>query len=190
MICRGQLLPTGKVLPAQQFGFNATMGALGLLRADGRVACSAWHPPLAICRTGLSTSRTSPSGLSVSNHPSAPPDRFGTCPVSVGGKAGQGSGGEAVGIARRGFPLVAGLGFATPPEARQSARPYRVRHPTDCPFAFRCFPPHLAVTQLRSATGRKQVFLKGTFISLMLHACGRTSTPGYDDEGPAETRRT
>ena len=50
----------------------------------------------------------------------------------------------------------------------------RVRHPTDCPFAFRCSPPRLATTQFRSATGRKQVFLKWTCTSPMLHACGRT----------------
>jgi hypothetical protein len=33
--------------------------------------------------------------------------------------------------------------------------PYRVRHPTDWSFTSRCFPPHLAVTQLRSVTGRR-----------------------------------
>src|SRR5271166_3770060 len=65
---------------------------------------------------GLSTSRAAPSGLSVSNHLAAPADRFGTCPVSVGG-----------------FPLAADLGIATASHgsnrgqtpARQSARPNR-----------------------------------------------------------------
>src|SRR5208282_6582261 len=97
------------------------------------------------------------SGLSVSNHLTASPDRFGTCPVSVVG-----------------FPLIAGLGFAFPSQARQSARPNRVCLPTDCPFAFRCSPPHLAATQLRSATGRKQVLLKRTCTAPMWHARERT----------------
>ena len=130
------------------------------------MACSTWHTSPARCRAGLSTSRASPSGVSVSNHPTASSDRFVTCPVSVAG-----------------FPLIAGLGFAFPSEARQSARPNRVRVTTDCPFAFRCSPHHLALTQLRSATGRKQVFLKGTCTSLMLHACGRTMA----GTGPAMT---
>ena len=126
------------------------------------MACSTWHTSPARCRAGLSASRASPSGLSVSNHPTASSDRFVTCPVSVAG-----------------FPLIAGLGFAFPSETRQSARPNRVRVTTDCPFAFRCSPHHLAMTQLRSATGRKQVFLKGTCTSLMLHACGRMHCSPY-----------
>jgi hypothetical protein len=65
------------------------------------------------------------------------------------------------------FPFITGLGFTFPSEARQSARPNRVCATTDGPFASRCSPPHLAVTQLRSATERKQVILKGTFTSLM-----------------------
>ena len=36
--------------------------------------------------------------------------------------------------------------------ARRSTPPNRVRHPTDQGFASGCFPPHLAVTQLPSAT--------------------------------------
>jgi hypothetical protein len=140
----------------------APLGSTGITRlqryyegSDSRAwvalpLCASFHPPLAIGRAGLSTSRISPSGLSVSNHLTAPHDRFGTCPVSVAG-----------------FPFVSGLGFTLPSGARHTARPNRVRFTTDGPFASRCSPPHLAMTQLRSATGRKQVSLKGTFTSLM-----------------------
>ena len=98
-----------------------------------------------------------PSGLSDSNHLTAPADRFATCPVSVDR-----------------FPFITGPGFAISPVARRTARPKRVCHPTDCPFASRCSPVPVdplrgstAVTQLRSATGRKPGSLKGTFTSLM-----------------------
>ena len=46
-----------------------------------------------------------------------------------------------------------GLGFTLNPQAHRYARPNRVRYPTDCMFASGCSPPHLAVTQLPSATG-------------------------------------
>jgi hypothetical protein len=54
-----------------------------------------------------------------------------------------------------------GLGFAIHMQARHTIRPKRVRHPTDRQFAFRCFPPRLAATQLRSATGRRAYARKG-----------------------------
>ena len=76
--------------------------------------------------------------------------------------------------------------------ARQSARPNRVCLPTDCPFAFRCSPPHLAATQLRSATGRKQVLLKRTCTAPMWHARERTmagSSPAMTKGGCADRPR-
>jgi hypothetical protein len=122
------------------------------------------HPPRSAARVSSLHHRVkpggrlpAPSGLSDSNHLTAPADRFATCPVSV-----------------EGFPFITGPGFAISPVARQTARPKRVCHPTDCPFASRCSPVPVdplrgstAVTQLRSATGRKPGSLKGTFTSLM-----------------------
>jgi len=56
-----------------------------------------------------------------------------------------------------GFPIstyrLSGLDFTLNPQARRYARPNRVPHRTDCMFASGCSPPHLAVTQLPSATG-------------------------------------
>ena len=49
--------------------------------------------------------------------------------------------------------LYPGLDFTLNPQARRYARPNRVRYPTDCMFASGCSPPHLAATQLPSATG-------------------------------------
>jgi hypothetical protein len=43
--------------------------------------------------------------------------------------------------------------FAITLQARRRSPPNRVRHPTDRQFAFRCSPPRIAATQLRSATG-------------------------------------
>ena len=45
------------------------------------------------------------------------------------------------------------LDFTLNPQARRSARPNRVRHPTVCMFASGCSPPRLATTQLPSAIG-------------------------------------
>ena len=44
----------------------------------------------------------------------------------------------------------AGLGFAIPSQARQTARPNRVCHPTDCSFASGCSPPRLAANAVTS----------------------------------------
>jgi hypothetical protein len=50
--------------------------------------------------------------------------------------------------------LDPGLDYALNPQARRCVRPNRVRKTaTDCMFASGCSPPHLAVTQLPSATG-------------------------------------
>ena len=62
--------------------------------------CDLSRTPPTISRAGLFASRTAPSGLSVSKHRTAPPDRFVTCPVSV-----------------EGFPRIAGPGFACGPPA-------------------------------------------------------------------------
>ena len=43
-------------------------------------------------------------------------------------------------------------GFATNEQARHSATPNRVRHPTDCRFTSGCSPPRLTATQLPSIT--------------------------------------
>ena len=53
--------------------------------------------------------------------------------------------------ARPAGPLP-GLGFAVGPQARHGISPNRVRSPTGCPFASGCSPPHLAATQLPSAS--------------------------------------
>jgi len=52
-----------------------------------------------------------------------------------------------------GQAFVPGLDFALNPQARRRVWPNRVRKTaTDCMFASGCSPPHLAVTQLPSAT--------------------------------------
>ena len=57
-------------------------------------------------------------------------------------------------IANLGQAFDPGLDFALNPQARHSVRPNRVRKTaTDYVFASGCSPPHLAVTQLPSATG-------------------------------------
>ena len=54
-----------------------------------------------------------------------------------------------------------GLGFTLGPQARQTVRPNRVRHPTDGSFASSCFPPRLAATQFLLAIGRSRSAWKG-----------------------------
>src|SRR5277367_6157247 len=44
------------------------------------------------------------------------------------------------------------LGFAMSEQARRTMPPKRVRHPAGCSFASSCSPPHIAATQLPSAT--------------------------------------
>jgi hypothetical protein len=57
-------------------------------------------------------------------------------------------------LANLGQAFDPGLDFALSPQARHGVRPNRVRYTaTDCVFASGCSPPHLAVTQLPSATG-------------------------------------
>jgi hypothetical protein len=52
-------------------------------------------------------------------------------------------------------------GFVHSSESRRAARPNRVRVPTDWSFASRYSPPHLAATQLRSASEVKTPFRSG-----------------------------
>jgi hypothetical protein len=61
-----------------------------------------------------------------------------------------------------GSPGGSGLDFAMNELARRSARPKRVRHPTDCLFASGCSPPRLTTTQSPSATGSGHL-PEGTF---------------------------
>jgi hypothetical protein len=57
-------------------------------------------------------------------------------------------------IANLGQAFDPGLEFTLNPQAPHDVRPNRVRTTaTDCVFASGCSPPHLAVTQLPSATG-------------------------------------
>lgn len=94
-------------------------------------------------RSGLPASRAGPSiGHSVPNHRRLSCRRFRTQPLSATGLG-----------PLQGSPLWVRLGFASISQARQRNRPKRVRFTTDCSFIFRCFPPLLAETQLRSITG-------------------------------------
>jgi hypothetical protein len=59
-------------------------------------------------------------------------------------------------LSAQSFRRVArGLDFAIASQARRSARPYRVRYPTDWSFTSRCFRPHLTMTPLRLISGRR-----------------------------------
>ena len=49
-------------------------------------------------------------------------------------------------LSGQGFPPEAGLGFTIWQQARQYARPNRVRHPTDRQFTSGCFGPRLTAT--------------------------------------------
>jgi len=75
---------------------------------------------------------------SVATHRGSPCRRFNTLPLSS-----------------TGFLLLAGLGFASVPQARHYPRPYRVRHPTDWLFTSCYSPRPIAGTQLHSVTGRR-----------------------------------
>jgi hypothetical protein len=59
-------------------------------------------------------------------------------------------------LSSQGFRRIGGgLDFTFASQARRSARPYRVRHPTDWSFTSRCFGPHFAVTPFRLVSGRR-----------------------------------
>jgi hypothetical protein len=73
-----------------------------------------------------------------------------------------------------------GLDFALNPQARRRVRPNRVRKTaTDCMFASGCSPPHLAVTQLPSATG------SGHLPEEDLHLPGRACLQAHGFPGQA-----
>ena len=76
---------------------------------------------------------------SVSNHPAHFCCSFDTLPVSSTNPP------KALGVKTSPFPC----------RLVNNAWPNRVRHPTDWSLASCCSPPHLAVTQLQSATGRR-----------------------------------
>ena len=84
-------------------------------------------------------------------------------------------------------------GFAIHSQARRSNTPNRVRHPTDWPFAFRCFPPRLAATQLRSATvlqgGTEEDFHLSNNMRSRAHECGG-SPPLYRSQLAGGLRAT
>ena len=88
-----------------------------------------------LSRAGLPVLRALPSHHSVSNHPTLPCCRFCMLLSSAGLLSV-----EASPFTRR----LAGYAW-----------PNRVRHSTDWRFAFGCSPPHLAMAQLRLATGRE-----------------------------------
>ena len=75
-----------------------------------------------------------------------------------------------------GFPLPAGLGFAPWQQARQHARPNRVRHPTDRWFTSSCFGPHLAATPLTFSYRPESACLERTCTSPIRYTLRRTAT--------------
>ena len=111
-------------------------------RYYGRCDCLGAAPALARLRrlapAALPASRDRPSEHSVPKHRCAPAPP--TQPLSGSGL---------------------GSGFATSTEARQSHRPNRVCHPTDCSFTSRCSPPPLARTQFLSVSGRSVICQEG-----------------------------
>jgi len=78
-------------------------------------------------------------------------------------------------LANLGQTVDPGLDFALNPQARRCARPNRVRYPTDCIFASGCSPPHLAVTQLPSASGSGHLPVQ----DLHLHDCTCLQAHGF-----------
>jgi hypothetical protein len=116
--------------------FLATMGALTPAQVALRTLTRGnEHPPYARQVSLVHTAR--PSMHSVTNHPVCPAVAF-LLPLQRD---------------RHPSPTLYGSGFTLNEEARRTTRPNRVRYPTDCMFASGCSPPHLAVTQLPSATG-------------------------------------
>ena len=75
-------------------------------------------------------------------------------------------------------------GFAIGSQARRYSPPNRVRLTADCQFASDCSPPHLAATQLSSATGPRLTLTRTcTVLFVRLHgrtvpACARTRYAG------------
>jgi len=129
--------------------FHATMTALTPEPAALRLRTSSMNTGGP--GSGLPVSRTRPSDRSVSNHLTAPRRRFDTLPISA-----------------TGFP---GGGWASPLASRlaETARPNRLRHPTDRSFVSCCSPPHLTATQLQSTTGRRTHAWEG-----LTPSCSRT----------------
>jgi hypothetical protein len=107
-----------------------TFAALRLSSSMNSALCPSRRSPCFTC-TAFRPFRLHP--------PDSPLRRFRTLPLSA-----------------QGSRLLRGaLDFAIESQARRSARPYRVRYPTDWSFTSHCFGPHLAVTPLCLVTGRR-----------------------------------
>ena len=117
-------LPT---FPRRGFAVRAFQGSSPLRYYAGSASCRALASP-----TGLSAYPALPSGHPIPNHVVRPNVAL---PVTSARPVGP-----------------CGPGFAINEQARRNTPPNRVRHPTGCPFASGCSPPHLAATQLPSAT--------------------------------------
>lgn len=125
--------------PPELPGFGATMGAL----TPARRLFVAW------IRTGLSALCAMPSIHSTPNHPQGP-----TISFSRSGSLSRASDSRRFGTSS--FPsglvtLGGRIGFTCV---------------ADWIFAFRCFPPRLATTRLRSASSRRAINLRRTCTSL------------------------
>jgi hypothetical protein len=114
--------------PRRGFAVRAFRGSSPLRYYAGSASCRTLARP-----TGLSAYAALPSGHPVLNHVVSPERRF----VSH--------------LSAFGRPLAV-PGFTLDEQARRYTPPNQVRHPTGCPFASGCSPPHLTVTQLPSAT--------------------------------------
>jgi hypothetical protein len=132
-------LPARPSLHARYRRFPATMGALTPAPTFAALRLST------SMNTALCPSRRSPCFTHTAfgpfrlHPPDSPLRRFRTLPLS------------AQGFRRpRGGP-----DFAIESQARRSARPYRVRYPTDWSFTSHCFGPHLTVTPSCLVTGRR-----------------------------------
>ena len=132
-------LPARPSLHARYKRFLTTMGALTPATTFAALRLSS------SMNSALCPSRRSPCFTCTAFRPFRlhPPDsplrRFHTLPLSA-----------------QGSRLLRGaLDFTIESQARRSARPYRVRSPTDWSFTSHCFGPHLAVTPLCLVTGRR-----------------------------------
>ncbi len=108
-----------------------------------------------------------PADHSVSNHHAAPRIAFARSSAFAASPGAP--------LAEPSAHLPVGLGFAICQQARQTARPNRVRYPTDWSFTSGCSPPPFTRTQLPSITG-SNVGLKRTCTSLTKHNHRRTAT--------------
>lgn len=82
--------------------------------------------------------------------------------------------------------LIRSPGFAFHSQARRRTKPNRVPFVRTDPFAFRCSPPRLTATQLRSAFNQSSVWLRGFSppfqVRSRAHECGSLLPPSHDPE--------